>query len=140
MSKNFLYICHFGEDVPSCHIISHPPMGGYWWLLVLAWDKWPAQMVHQCTKVYGIWAKMSHHITSCHVSPWGAIGGYWCWPGTNGLLKWSTNVQKYMASGPIYVLSCHVMSHYIPPISATAEGTDLILGSFERSLNPHLKF
>ncbi len=61
--KFFLYTCHFGEDVPSHHI-PLPPVGGYWWLLVLAWDKKPAQMVHQCTKVYGIWARMSRHVMS----------------------------------------------------------------------------
>ncbi len=77
---------------------------------------------------------MSHHVMSRHVPPVWAIGGYWCWPGTNGLLKWSTNVQKYMASGPRcpitsrYITSHHIISYpyHIPPISATAEGRDLI--------------
>ncbi len=57
--------CHItSHHVTSCHVPS-PPVGGYWWLLVLAWDKWSAQMVHQ---VYGIWAKMSHHIMSRHAT------------------------------------------------------------------------
>ncbi len=122
----------------SCHIMSHhvtscPPCGG----LLVAIGAGLGQMVHQYTKVYGIWAKMSCDIMSCHItSP--SVGSYWCWPGMNGLLKWSTNVQKYMASGP----RCPVTSHHImsPPISATAEGTDLIWSSLERSLNPHFKF
>ncbi len=117
--KFFLYTCHFGEDVPSRHIMS-PPCGGYWWLLVLAWDKWSAQMVHQCTKVYGIWAKMSHYITSHHItSPplWGLLVLAWD--------KWSAQMvhQCTKVYGIWAKMSCHIMS---PPISATTEGTDLI--------------
>ena len=63
---------------------------------------------------------LSHHVLSCHVPPlWGAIGGYWCWPGANSLFKWSTNVQKYMASGP----RCPVMSCHVPPCGGGAIGS-----------------
>ncbi len=63
-----------------------------------------------------LWGRCPRHVMSCHIPPWGAIGGYWYWPGTNGLLKWSTNIQKYMVSGPrcpCHVTSCHIMS---PPV------------------------
>ncbi len=55
--RNFFYMhATLGKMSPSCHVMSHhitPPMGGYRWLLVLAWGKWFAQMDHQYTKVYG---------------------------------------------------------------------------------------
>ncbi len=69
----FLYTCHFGEDVPSRHVTSHhvplPPVGGYWWLLVLAWDKWSAQICSNGPPIYkSIWHLgqdvLSHHVTS----------------------------------------------------------------------------
>ncbi len=107
----FLYTCHFGEDVLSCHITSHPPL---WGLLVAIGDGLGQMVCSNGPPMYkSIW-NLGQDVLSCHVtshSPlWGAIGGYWCWPGMNGLLKWSTNVQKYMASGP----RCHITSCHIP--------------------------
>ena len=44
-------------------------------------------------------------IMSHHIPPWGAIGGYWCWPGAHGLLKWS--MRRFYA-GVVYNLQIGV--------------------------------
>ncbi len=96
--------------VMSCHI-TFPFVGSYWWLLVLAWDEWSTQMVHQCTKVYGIWAKMSHHIMS-HPPLWGAVGACLGW------MVCSNGPSMYKS---IWYLGQDVLSHHVtscpPPLS-----------------------
>ncbi len=110
---------------------------GCWWLMLLPWDNWSILFANEYKCVASqVRCPTLSHIPQSH--PLQGILVVMVLPWDN----WSTlsaNKHKYWHLRQD-ILLCPILSILPSPISATAQGADLLLGSLERSLIPLYEF